>query len=179
MRWLWIDRILVLEPGRRLVACKAVSLSEPHLHQHFPADDEQNENQNDQQAAALPVVPAPLIIEGMAQAGGLLAGQARSFAEDVVLAKLRKAELGFEVLPGATIEFEARLAQIDDNGASVDGRVCVHDPAWDGPRELGSIDLMFAFVPPQRDSLLVAEAFRTLVSASVRARGAGVDQMKL
>ena len=166
MRWLWIDRILVLEPGERLVACKTVSLSEPHLHQHFPVRGEDE---------AMPIVPAPLIIEGMAQAGGLLAGHARGFADDVVLAKLRKAEFGFEVLPGATIEFEARLTKIDDSGASVDGSVRVRDPAWDGPRELGTIGLMFAHVPPQREGLQVAEAFRTLVSASVRAGGRGVD----
>lgn len=168
MRWLWIDRILTLEPGKRLVACKAVSLSEPHLHQHFPATERE---------LAIPVVPAPLIIEGMAQAGGLLAGHARGFKDDVVLAKLRKAELGFEVQPGATIEFEARLSAIDDAGASVDGLVRVHDPAWDSPRELGAIDLMFAHVPAERDSLLIAEAFRTLIAASVQAGGEGVEGM--
>lgn len=168
MRWLWIDRILTLEPGKRLVACKAVSLSEPHMHQHFPATKAE---------PAMPVVPAPLIIEGMAQAGGLLAGHARGFKDDVVLAKLRKAELNFEVLPGATIEFEATLVAIDDNGASVDGLVRVRDPAWDAPKELGAIDLMFAHVPAERDSLLIAEAFRTLIASSVQAGGEGVDQM--
>ncbi|MFI4882413.1 MAG: 3-hydroxyacyl-ACP dehydratase FabZ family protein [Phycisphaerales bacterium JB064] len=168
MRWLWIDRILALEPGKRLLACKAISLSEPHLHQHFRAEAKR---------PAMPVVPAPLIIEGMAQAGGLLAGHARGFRDDVVLAKLRKAELCFEVLPGATIEFEATLTAIDDNGASVDGLVRVRDPRWEVPRELGAIDLMFANVPAQRDSLLIAEAFRTLISASVLAGGDGVAQM--
>ena len=168
MRWLWIDRILALEPGTRLVACKTVSLSEPHLHQHFPAT---------QSEPAMPVVPAPLIIEGMAQAGGLLAGHARGFKDDVVLAKLRKAELGFEVQPGATIEFEAKLVAIDDAGASVDGLVRVNDPAWNEPRELGTIDLMFAHVPAERDSLLIAEAFRTLIATSAQAGGDGVEGM--
>ena len=165
---MWIDRILTLEPGRRLLACKAVSLSEPHLHQHFPAEGD---------GPACPVVPAPLIIEGMAQAGGLLAGQARGFVDDVVLAKVKRAELGFEVLPGATIEFEAVLSAIDDAGASVDGVVRVRDPRWDGSRELGVINVMFAHVPAQRDSLLVAETFRTLIASSVLAGGAGVEHM--
>lgn len=168
MRWLWIDRILALEPGKRLVACKAVSLSEPHLHQHFPAIEVE---------PAMPVVPAPLIIEGMAQAGGLLAGHARGFKDDVVLAKLRKAELNFEVQPGATIEFEARLTAIDDAGASVDGLVRVRDPGSETTLELGAIDLMFAHVPAERDSLLIAEAFRTLIAASVQAGGKGVGEM--
>ena len=80
-------------------------------------------------------------------------------------------------MPGATIEFEATLTAIDDNGASVDGLVRVRDPRWEVPRELGAIDLMFANVPAQRDSLLIAEAFRTLSSASVLAGGDGVGQM--
>jgi 3-hydroxyacyl-[acyl-carrier-protein] dehydratase len=168
VRWLWIDRILAFEPGKRLVACKTVSLSEPHLHQHFPATETE---------PAMPVMPAPLIIEGMAQAGGLLAGHARGFKDDVVLAKLRKAELNFEVLPGATIEFEARLVAIDDAGASVDGLVRVHDPGWSEARDLGAIDLMFAHVAAERDSLLIAEAFRTLIASSAQAGGRGVDQM--
>ncbi|MEQ8318045.1 MAG: hypothetical protein RIE77_00795 [Phycisphaerales bacterium] len=170
MRWLWIDRILALEPGRRLVACKTISLSEPHLHQHFPASGDR---------PALPLAPAPLIIEGMAQTGGLLAGHARGFKHDVVLAKIRKAEIEFEVLPGATIEFEATLVAIDDQGASVDGVVRVMDPAWDAPRDLGVVDLMFAHVPAERDPLLAAEAFRTLIAASVLAGGEGVGAMLL
>ena len=170
MRWLWIDRILMLEPNRRLVACKTVSLSEPHLHQHFPAGAD---------AGPLPIVPGPLILEGMAQAGGLLAGHARGFVDDVVLAKLRRVALEFEVLPGATIEFDATLANIDDSGASVDGTIRVHDPAWDEPRALGAIDLMFAHVPPQREGLQVAEAFHALVSASVQAGGPGTDALAI
>lgn len=170
MRWLWIDRILSLEPGVRLTACKAVSLSEPHLHEHFEASGGDG---------ALPVVPAPLIIEGMAQAGGLLAGHARGFKDDVVLAKVRKAELDFDVLPGATIHFDARLTAIDDAGASVEGVASVRDPAWDGPRELGTIGLIFAHVPATDDAILAAEAFRTLVSASMRAGGPGVAGMAL
>ncbi|MFI4915196.1 MAG: hypothetical protein ACIAS6_01645 [Phycisphaerales bacterium JB060] len=168
MRWLWIDRILQLEPGKRLLACKTVSLSEPHLHQHFPASVDR---------PAMPIAPGPLIIEGMAQTGGLLAGHARQFKDDVVLAKLRKAELHFEVLPGSTIYFDATLAAIDDSGASVDGVVHVADPGWDEPQELGRIDLMFAHVPAERDSLLIAEAFRTLIAGSVQAGGDGVEQM--
>lgn len=170
MRWLWIDRILSLEPGVRLTACKAVSLSEPHLHEHFPALAAEG---------ALPVVPAPLIIEGMAQAGGLLVGHARGFKDDVVLAKVRKAELAFDVLPGATLHFEAILTAIDDAGASVRGLVRVHDPAWQGPQDLGTIELMFAHIETRRDSILAAEAFRTLISASVHAGGAGVAGMVL
>jgi 3-hydroxymyristoyl/3-hydroxydecanoyl-(acyl carrier protein) dehydratase len=68
MRWMWIDQILELEPGRRLVAIKNVTLAEEHLHDHFPAAGN---------LPPLPVMPASLIIEGMAQTAGILVGAAR------------------------------------------------------------------------------------------------------
>jgi hypothetical protein len=37
MRWIWIDRIVALEKGRRCVALKNVALAEDVLHDHFPA----------------------------------------------------------------------------------------------------------------------------------------------
>ena len=36
MRWFWIDRSLEFESGRVATAVKTVSLSEDHLHDHFP-----------------------------------------------------------------------------------------------------------------------------------------------
>ncbi|MEO1008087.1 MAG: beta-hydroxyacyl-ACP dehydratase [Planctomycetota bacterium] len=166
MRWLWIDRILEFEPGRRLVAAKAVSLSEPHLHDHFAAGES---------GAALPVMPGPLILEGMAQAGGLLAGEARGFRDSVVLAKVKRADLAFDVLPGSVLLFEATLAAIDDAGASVDGVVWATEPGSADRTRMGAIDLMFGHVPAEDRSILLSEAFRTLVDASARAGGGGVS----
>ena len=57
MRWIWIDRFVEFESGRRAVAIKNVSLAEEHLHDHFPG---------------YPIMPNSLITEGLAQTGGLL-----------------------------------------------------------------------------------------------------------
>ena len=54
---MWIDRIVELTPRERLVAVKNVSLAEEHLHDHFEATDTR---------PAMPIMPASLIIEGMA-----------------------------------------------------------------------------------------------------------------
>lgn len=160
MRWLWIDRVVALEPGRRLLAVKCVSLSEPHLHQHLPADDNR---------PARPLAPAPLLIEGMAQAAGLLVGHARDFADAVVLAKVARAEFAFDVPPGWTIHFDARLNAIDASGASTSGLLRAGDAADAQPHELGRVDLMFAHVPAADHEILEARAFRTLAAASVAA----------
>ena len=137
MRWMWIDRILTYEPGHRLVAIKNVSMAEEHLHDHFAADAD---------GPALPVMPASLIIEGMAQTAGILVGAEQRFAEKVILAKVSKVTLERDVVPGQTLRYEARLERMDDAGASTRGTVLLSDPAGDDPTpvKIGEIDLLFS-----------------------------------
>jgi 3-hydroxyacyl-[acyl-carrier-protein] dehydratase len=52
--------------------------------------------------AALPVMPMSLIVEGMAQTGGILVGHAEDFREKVILAKVSKATLDRDALPGCS-----------------------------------------------------------------------------
>ncbi len=55
---LLVDRVTDLELGKHIVAYKNVSINEPFFQGHFPGQ---------------PIMPGVLILEGMAQAGGLLA----------------------------------------------------------------------------------------------------------
>ena len=55
--FLLVDRILEMEPGRKIVALKNVSMNEPFFQGHFPD---------------APVMPGVLIVEAMAQAGAVL-----------------------------------------------------------------------------------------------------------
>ncbi len=114
MRWMWIDQIVELVPGRRMVAIKNVSLAEEHLHDHFAADGDLD---------ALPVYPASLLIEGMAQTAGILVGAARDFKEKVILAKITRAVFEAEVFPGETIRYEAEVENLDTAGAATKGVV--------------------------------------------------------
>ncbi|HMN94996.1 MAG TPA: hypothetical protein PKC43_00335 [Phycisphaerales bacterium] len=120
MRWLWIDRVLVHEPRRRLVAIKAVSLAEEHLHDHFPSENG---------LEPFPVMPGCLILEGMAQTAGILVGAASGFREKVVLAKISSASLTDDALPGMLLRYEAIIDRIDSTGASTTGVVDALDPA--------------------------------------------------
>src|SRR5205814_455364 len=99
MRWLWIDRIVELVPRERLVAIKNVSLAEDYLHDHFAA------RAAEEARAAVPIMPASLIIEGMAQTAGILVGHAEGFGEKVILAKVGVAELDREATPGCTLRY--------------------------------------------------------------------------
>lgn len=131
MRWMWIDRVTLLEPRRRLIAIKNISMAEEHIHDTFPS---------------APVLPASLIIEGMAQTAGILVGHANGFKEKVILAKVSKAELTEDAPPGYTLRYTATIQQMDALGASTVGVVELLDPATGEARPIGSIDLMFSHI---------------------------------
>ncbi|MBX3356848.1 MAG: hypothetical protein KF745_00315 [Phycisphaeraceae bacterium] len=139
MRWMWIDRVIELEPRKRLVAIKNVSLAEEHLHDHFAADESRG-------LRALPVMPASLILEGMAQAAGILVGHSEGFREKVILAKIGRAELSRDAGPGMTLRYTAEIERMDGAGAATKGLVELfdHANAGAGYREIGRIELMFS-----------------------------------
>ncbi|MHC4402287.1 MAG: 3-hydroxyacyl-ACP dehydratase FabZ family protein [Planctomycetota bacterium] len=104
MRWYWIDRFLEFESGRYAKAVKHVSLAEDHLHDHFPG---------------YPVMPNSLVIEGMAQTGGLLVSQHGHFEEKVVLAKIPKAKFHSSAVPGDVLTYTATIETLRRDGAMV------------------------------------------------------------
>ena len=125
MRWIWIDRFEQFEPGKRATAVKNVTLAEEHLHDHWEA---------------YPIMPASLMIEGMAQTAGILVGQARGFQEKVILAKVAKAEFDDIVTPGDQITYEAEIVAISPEAAATRGIVRKNG------QEIGRVDLMFSHV---------------------------------
>lgn len=169
MRWMWIDRIVLLEPAKRLVAIKNVSMAEEHLHDHFAAGEGQ---------PALPIMPASLMVEGMAQTAGILVGHAEGFREKVILAKVSRAEFSEEVPPGYTIRYDARVEQMGPSGASTAGTVERVDPATGASRVIGRIDLMFSHLDQNmsgekfpEENFVFGEGFRTLLRQSGVATG--------
>lgn len=124
MRWLWIDRFIGFEPGVSARAVKNITQAEEFLTDHFPG---------------WPVMPASLIIEGMAQTGGILVGHARGFKEKVVLAKVVRAEFSGEAHPGDQLTFDAQvLGGVKEQGATISGKVLRNG------EPLAEIEMMFA-----------------------------------
>jgi 3-hydroxyacyl-[acyl-carrier-protein] dehydratase len=174
MRWMWIDRIIEHDtesPQRRMVAIKNVSLAEEHLHDHFPADANGD---------ALPLMPASLMIEGMAQTAGIMVGAVNDFREKVILAKIQAARFDADVTPGQTLRYEATLQRIDASGASTTGIVkrldhSQHNPQWE---TIGQVDLMFSHIDQNmaglafpKENFVFSDNFKPLLS-SVKAAGA-------
>jgi len=130
MRWIWIDKFIEFEAGRRAVAVKNVTMAEDHLHDHVPG---------------YPVHPPSLMIEGMAQTAGVLVGDASDFKEKVVLAKVSRATFHRRVVPGDQIRFEANvLGEIRPEGASIEGRITR------GGDLVAEIEMMFVHLDQSR-----------------------------
>lgn len=97
--FLLVDRVVELEPNKRIKAIKNVSINEPFFAGHFPAQ---------------PVMPGVLVVEAMAQAGGLLTqlslGAAPLDGDRLFyLVKVDKARFSRMVVPGDQLELEVVL----------------------------------------------------------------------
>ncbi len=108
MRWIWIDRFLEFTSGKSARAVKNLSLAEEYFADHFPG---------------YPVMPGSLILEGLAQTGGILVGEVNDFREKVVLAKIPWARFHREVLAGEQLVYEVEILHLRPEGAAVQGRV--------------------------------------------------------
>lgn len=91
--FLLVDRVKELEPGRRIVALKNVTINEPFFQGHFPGR---------------PIMPGVLILEAMAQAGGVLVFKSgESSGKPVVyLTGIEEARFRRPVVPGDQLRFE-------------------------------------------------------------------------
>ena len=112
MRWILIDRILKIDKGRSLQALKNISLGEDYLQDHFPG---------------FPIMPNSLIIEALAQSGGILVGHLHNFKDKVILAKIEKAEFPKMVRPGDQLILEAEIIEEREEGCLVEGKGKVNE----------------------------------------------------
>jgi len=84
----FVDRVLEMTPGKRVVALKNVTIGDPHLQGHFPGN---------------PLMPGVLLVEAMAQTAGLLLSEGSS----ALLAQIREARFRRPVVPGDQVRIEA------------------------------------------------------------------------
>ena len=130
MRWYWIDRFEEFVRGQRAVAIKSVALSEEQFDGYSPG---------------FPLMPASLIVEGMAQTAGLLIGEMDGFSQRVVLAKIGKAVFHFPARPGDTLRYRAAILDVKPDGAMA--AVTSHlANVGGGERLQGEVEFMFAFL---------------------------------
>jgi beta-hydroxyacyl-ACP dehydratase FabZ len=111
--FLLIDRIVRFVPGQEIVALKNVTMNEPFFQGHFPAK---------------PVMPGVLIIEALAQAGGILAAEIRGAekqGEIIYFMGMDAVRFRKPVVPGDQLMLEARVLKMRSRVAKMAGRALV------------------------------------------------------
>lgn len=129
MRWIWIDRFTAFESGKTATAVKALTHAEDHFADHYPG---------------YPVMPGTLILEGLAQTGGILVGEANQFREKVVLAKVPRVRFTRDARPGELLTYTARIEAMRPEGAVVSGTVTA------GTEVIAEAEIFFAHLDQNR-----------------------------
>ena len=125
--FLLVDRVIELVPGDRITALKNVTINEPFFTGHFPGR---------------PVMPGVLIIEAMAQAGGLLAiesNPADKRGQLIYFMGMDKVRFRKPVVPGDQLIFEAKILKMRSKVAKMSGNASVDNQI------VAEADLMASF----------------------------------
>src|SRR5262245_49293088 len=136
MRWIWLDRFLDFQSGKSARAVKNLSRAEDFFADHFPG---------------YPVMPGSLMLEGLAQTGGILVGEANDFKEKVVLAKITWARFDREVTAGEQLVYDVEVLNLRPEGASVHGKVLVEE------KLVAEAEIFFAHLDQSRSKQLFGD----------------------
>ncbi len=107
--FLLVDRVLEMEPGKRIVALKNVTINEPFFQGHFPGT---------------PVMPAVLVIEALAQAGAVLMLHGFEGREEklVLFTGIDGARFRRPVKPGDQLRLTLEVKQLRSRACRMQGR---------------------------------------------------------
>ncbi len=103
--FLLVDRVVEFEPHKRVLAYKNVTCNEPFFQGHFPGH---------------PVMPGVLVVEALAQAGGVLTQLSNQSTADgrlFYLVKIDNAKFSKMVVPGDRLDLEVSLKRVIRNVA--------------------------------------------------------------
>ncbi|MCM2268946.1 MAG: 3-hydroxyacyl-ACP dehydratase FabZ [Thermoanaerobaculia bacterium] len=109
---LLIDRVLEIEPKRRIVAIKNFTINEEFFQGHFPEH---------------PIVPGVLLVEAMAQAGGLLLlhDDPQRAEKLLYFGAIERARFRRPVVPGDQVRFELDVLRLKPAYAKLQARALV------------------------------------------------------
>ena len=107
MRFYLVDRIELIERGKRIVGLKSLSLAEEYLADHFPA---------------FPVLPGVLMLEALVQTAAWLVRIEQNWSMSLIeLVQARNIRYGSFVVPGQTLRTEVELLGIEADRAKCKG----------------------------------------------------------
>lgn len=108
MRFLFYDRILEMEIGKRALAKKMVALADEYFPEHYPRRA---------------VMPPTLLLEAIAQVAGWLNVASSNFAIETILGLIEGVQIYQQVYPGDTLTIEVWMLFSHRDGATLKGEV--------------------------------------------------------
>lgn len=113
MKFLLVDKIEEIEPGKRIVTSKNLSMAEEYLGDHFPT---------------FPVLPGVLMMEAMTQSAAWLVRLEQDYAHSIVVLKVaRNVRYNYFLKPGNTLRCEVDALSLDGAKAKFKGSGFVGD----------------------------------------------------
>jgi 3-hydroxyacyl-[acyl-carrier-protein] dehydratase len=107
MRFILIDKVVSLEPGKQIKTVKNVSLAEEYLADHFPS---------------FPVLPGVLMLQGLIESASWLIRLTENFAHSMILLEHAKnVKYKSFLAPGSQIEYIVEAKIIEENISSFSG----------------------------------------------------------
>ncbi len=116
--FLLVDKVTSMTEGEEIIAYKNISISEPVFQGHFPGH---------------PIYPGVMILEGMAQAGGILALKSAGLSEEEIQQKviyfmsIDGAKFRTPVKPGDKLEYRITVKKLRKNLIVLDGKAYIDD----------------------------------------------------
>ena len=110
--FLLIDKVVEFEPQKRLVAIKNVTINEPFFQGHFPG---------------YPIMPGVLVVEAMAQAGGIIMTAAMPDRDKklVVFSGIERAKFRRPIVPGDQVRIEVDVLAFRSRAGRIQGSAFV------------------------------------------------------
>jgi 3-hydroxyacyl-[acyl-carrier-protein] dehydratase len=152
MRFIFIDKILEFEKGKRALILKNVSHSEDFFSLHFPG---------------FPVMPGALMLEALEQASTIFLSLSSDFKLYGSLREMKNAKFRRIVRPGDQLLVEVKLKSSDEDSATIAGKIMVDD------KRTVTVDLLFALMedtnPQVKQTLAKMKSFYKMLSQDVHA----------
>lgn len=124
--FLLVDRILEMDlQNDRILGVKNVSINEPFFQGHFPGE---------------PIMPGVLILEALAQTGGILMYE-KGYTQMKVLASIRNAKFRKLVRPGDVLYIEAWALHLSPRGGKIKGEARVNN------EKAAEAEIVFGILP--------------------------------
>ncbi|MBI4971732.1 MAG: hypothetical protein HZC17_07845 [Candidatus Omnitrophica bacterium] len=148
MRWLLLDKFEFIDiDGGKAQARRAITRAEDFFEDSFNF---------------CPVFPPVLMIEMIAQTGGVLVGASLNFSKEIILGKIDWARFPNEIVPPAILTVDAWITDRSEDGTRIEGKIMAEDKVLcEASILLGHLDRLQTELLQGGESVVFSDEFLT------------------